>query len=246
MIDLGLNQYKIKEIKYEVKENKIVTFKLHNFNLEDVTIEEIAKEETPTEEPDYQPFSSIENYKKPVGEMGAKEFAKSIINYLKEEIPPQGEHPYSRKKKELHDYKPYSCLKNEKGMQEALEASRKKEWMEDVKNHPSTPTDTGNALVPTDISVNEEQIRERSKKLIEYDAKKDTAIIKERVENSIGTNEPLSEEVLKFQEKDFLKDKVVVREPKIPQVIKEVWEKALDEKVYSETISELEKEKENG
>ena len=40
MIDLGLNQYKIKEIKYEVKEGKTVIFKLNNFNLEDVEIVE--------------------------------------------------------------------------------------------------------------------------------------------------------------------------------------------------------------
>ena len=148
MIDLGLNQYKIKEIKYEVKENKIVTFKLHNFNLEDVTIEEIAKEETPIEDPDYQPFSSTEDYKKSVGQMDAKELGKHILNYLKEEHAKKGEHPFSRKIKELHDYKPFSCLKNEKGMQEALEASRKKEWVEDMKKNPSTPTETGNSLVP--------------------------------------------------------------------------------------------------
>lgn len=40
MIDLGLNQYKVKEIKYEVKEGKFVIFKLRNFNLEDVEIVE--------------------------------------------------------------------------------------------------------------------------------------------------------------------------------------------------------------
>ena len=38
MIDLGLNQNKIKEIKYEVKEGKTVIFKLQNSNLEDVEI----------------------------------------------------------------------------------------------------------------------------------------------------------------------------------------------------------------
>ena len=106
MVDLGLNQYKIEEIKYRVKENKIVTFKLRNFNIEDVTVEEVDAPKEAIEEPDYHPFSSIEDYKKPVGEMDVKELGKSIINYLKEEIPPQGEHPYSRKKKELHDYKP--------------------------------------------------------------------------------------------------------------------------------------------
>ena len=46
MIDLGLNQYKITEIKYELKEGKTVIFKLRDFNLEDVEIiEEEIKEE---------------------------------------------------------------------------------------------------------------------------------------------------------------------------------------------------------
>jgi hypothetical protein len=42
-------------------------------------------------------------------------------------------------------------------MQEALESSRKKEWKEDVIAKPSKPTPTGNALVPIDFSVKEEQ-----------------------------------------------------------------------------------------
>ena len=47
MIDLGLNQYKITEIKYELKKGKTVIFKLRDFNLEDVEIiEEEVKEET--------------------------------------------------------------------------------------------------------------------------------------------------------------------------------------------------------
>jgi len=47
MIDLGLNQNKIKEIKYEIKEGKSVIFKLNDFELEDVEIiNEEAKEET--------------------------------------------------------------------------------------------------------------------------------------------------------------------------------------------------------
>jgi hypothetical protein len=49
MIDLGLNQYKVKEIRYEVKEGKTVIFKLNNFNLEDVEIEETQINEDKTE-----------------------------------------------------------------------------------------------------------------------------------------------------------------------------------------------------
>lgn len=66
MIDLGLNQYKIKEIKYEVKEGKTVIFKFNNFNLEDVVIETNDSKECQKkymEEPDYHPFSESEDYK---------------------------------------------------------------------------------------------------------------------------------------------------------------------------------------
>ena len=171
MVDLGLNQYKIEEIKYRVKENKIVTFKLHNFNIEDVTVEEVDAPKEAIEEPDYHPFSSIEDYKKPVGEMDVKELGKSIINYLKEEIPPQGEHPYSRKKKELHDYKPVSCLEGENGMQKTLEASRKKEWFNDVLEHPSKPTETGNALIPKDNSVVKDLLKNKNTSTISNLAK---------------------------------------------------------------------------
>ena len=70
MIDLGLNQYKVKEIKYEVKEGKTVIFKLNNFNLEDVEIEEEIKEEK-EEEPKfsvkdldkYGPAKHLDDYK---------------------------------------------------------------------------------------------------------------------------------------------------------------------------------------
>lgn len=125
MIDLGLNQYKIKEIKYEVKEGKTVIFKFRNFNLEDVDIvlddaevvEETKEENTKIEE-------ECEKCEKP---------------------------------KELHDYEPFSCLKAEKGMQEALEASRHKNWKKSFKeNPPQKPTPTGNTLIPVDsLNVSE-------------------------------------------------------------------------------------------
>ena len=165
MIDLGLNQYNVKEIRYEVKEGKTVIFKLHNFNLEDVEIIEEPKQEKPCCETSVSILDSgvlvpkqesDENKVKPVGEMDVKELGKAVIEYLKEKNPKEGEHPLSRKVKELHDYEPTSCLEKEKGMQETLEASRKKEWYEDVKNNPSKPTETGNALVPKDnLNFNE-------------------------------------------------------------------------------------------
>jgi hypothetical protein len=124
MIDLGLNQNKIKEIKYEIKEGKTVIFKLNNSNLEDVEIIEQKKEETPVKEEKEE----------------TKEFGLNEIMQL-------------TKPKQLHDYEPISCLKNEKGMQETLEASRHKQWKEDVKSKPQKPSQTGNALFPTENTV---------------------------------------------------------------------------------------------
>lgn len=126
MIDLGLNQYRITEIKYEVKEGKTVIFKLYNFNLEDVEIVDENKKE------------EVVNKKNVTDEK--KEFN---LNEIMQTTKP----------KQLHDYEPISSLKNEKGMQETLEAARHKQWKEDVRNKPSKCTPTGNALFPTENTV---------------------------------------------------------------------------------------------
>ena len=131
MIDLGLNQYKIKEIKYEVKEGKTVVFKLRNFNLEDI---EIIENEINNEE----------------GKEESKEFNLNEIMQ-------------STKPKQLHDYEPVSCLRNENGMQETLEASRHKQWKEDIKNSPKKPSQTGNALFPNENTVGSHDLKYISK-----------------------------------------------------------------------------------
>ena len=75
MIDLGLNQYKVKEIKYEVKEGKTVIFKLNNFNLEDVEIEETPINEEKTE--------TLEEFeKRKTREM--IDTSKNLFNFTKE------------------------------------------------------------------------------------------------------------------------------------------------------------------
>jgi len=135
MIDLGLDQSKIREIKYEVEEGKIIVFKLNNSVLEDVEIiEEEIKEETTQEEP--------------VDEQKEEEKKEFNLNEIM----------LTTKPKQLNDYEPFSCLKNEKGMQETLEASRHKQWKEDVINNPSKPTETGNALIKEDKSNLKESI----------------------------------------------------------------------------------------
>jgi len=130
MIDLKLPEYRIKEFKYQLKEGKIAIIKLFGGTLDDI---EIVEE--PIEKHDYNPFTTGEDIEKE-----KKEFDLNEIMLLK-------------KPKQLHDYEPVSCLRNEKGMQETLEAARHKQWKEDVKSKPQKPSQTGNALFPTENTV---------------------------------------------------------------------------------------------
>ena len=116
MIDLGLNQYKIKEIKYEVKEGKTVVFKLNNFNLEDVTIETNDKK-----------IEQSEDYKSDDKKQDDEFSLDNLDNY--------------GPAKHLDDYKPATIFKEEKGMQETLEASRYKNWKESFKENPPKNVD---------------------------------------------------------------------------------------------------------
>jgi hypothetical protein len=90
MIDLGLNQYKVKEIRYEVKEGKTVIFKLNNFNLEDVEIDETPINEEKTE--------TLEEFeKRKTREM--IDTSKNLFNFTKEKIEQKQEF-----KEELKDF----------------------------------------------------------------------------------------------------------------------------------------------
>lgn len=311
MVDLGLNQYKIEEIKYRVKENKIVTFKLHNFNLADVTVEEVDAPKEAIEEPDYHPFSTAEDYKKPVGEMKVEELTKAVKNkQYKIDKTIIDEHNAVEEKKISDNFNklskvdverckelinaldgiPYKIIekigelrtngngegmfitepdpyvvnderelpKVAKGLEEmrkkyndvpcqnklsedektTLEASKEKEWKNSMKNDIIT-----NPIIVTvdldkkykDMSTGEK--REISKKLIEKDAKEDSKIIKERVENSIGTNEPLSEELINAPEERSFKEKAWVNkrnlrlsDSNVPDEIKNVWKEDITQK----------------
>jgi hypothetical protein len=90
MIDLGLNQYKVKEIRYEVKEGKTVIFKLNNFNLEDVEIDETPINEEKTE--------TLEEFeKRKTREM--IDTSKNLFNFAKEKRDKKQEF-----KEELKDF----------------------------------------------------------------------------------------------------------------------------------------------
>jgi hypothetical protein len=273
MIDLGLNQYKIKEIKYEVKEGKTVIFKLCDFNLEDVDI----IDESNCSEPKESENSVSEN-----GEINVKKLGKEILEYLKEITPNKDEHPFSRKPKELHDYDPVSCL--EHGLQQTLEASRKKEWIDDVKENPSKPAQTGNALIPVDNSTplkeneskknlcataqemaifmrKQKEIDDRSRnKFMEKEDKKlvNSLVKSKQIIDEYVNNMP-EDEKEKFENRirdkyfkkddndDFSKIRSLRGKSRIDgeKIIMKDIEKELKGKVYDETISQLEKDKEN-
>lgn len=280
MIDLGLNQYKIKEIKYEVKEGKTVVFKLNNFNLEDVVIETNDSEEYQkkyTEEPDYHPFSESEDYKPIKKETDADVQYKRDRNLINESIEEKekevelrlgafGKVNVDKTKKIMNTidempYKVYEKIgelstnnngegifitkpdpyvvnderelpkqKNGQLSEEeiaALKASYNKEWEDSIKNKKIIPS--AYMSVYTDLDKKYEGMstgekREISKKLIEKDAKEDSDTIKERISNSIGTNEPLSKEIISYPQKDFLKDKEYTTNY-------EILEKKLKEKI---------------
>lgn len=97
-MELGLNQSKIKEIKYEVKKGKTVVFKLNDLDLEDIEIictEESAEESTAKAD---------------------KKYEKTRLNEIIEAGPP----------KHLDDYEPICSL--EEGLKQTLVAAKDKSW----------------------------------------------------------------------------------------------------------------------
>ena len=181
MIDLGLNQYKIKEIKYELKEGKTVIFKLNYCNLEDVEIvEEEEKQET---------------------------------------------------KKQFEDRKTREMIDASKNM---FSSYRTKSQNRKIKSL----QEIGNIISENELFVDDElTTQEKSKKLIEKDAKQDAKVIKERVENAIGTNEPLSVELANapderaFNEVAWTnKRNLRLSDSNVPDEIKKVWEDDLNKK----------------
>lgn len=106
----------------------------------------------------------------------------------------------------------------------ALKASYEKELADSIKKQKIMPNQYMYAYTDLDkkyacMSTGEK--REISKKLIEKDAKEDSDVIKERVSKAIGTNEPLSKEIISYPQKDFLKDKEYTTYYKILEKIKE-------------------------
>jgi hypothetical protein len=165
-----------------------------------------------------------------------------------------------------------------------LEASRKKEWIDDVKENPSKPTQTGNALIPVDKSTplkeneskkdlcataQEKAIFMMNQKNIDdvscnkFVAKEDKKLVNSLVKSKQIIDEYVNnmpeDEKEKFENRirdkyfkkddndDFSKIRSLRGKSRIDgeKIIMKDIEKELKGKVYDETISQLEKDKEN-
>lgn len=287
MIDLGLNQYKVKEIKYELNERKSVIFKLCDCQLEDVEI--------------------VETIKEPIGKMSAEELAEAVerckckkCNCDKQyEIDKTivDEHVAVEEKKVSDNFNklskvnatrckelmtaldgvPYKIMEKigelrtnntgegifvtepdpyvinddrempkQKKMtaltedeKSTLEASKECEWKDSVKNNKinTIPNIVNANLDEKYQGLSTAEKREVSKQIIKQDAKKDATVIKERIDNSIGTNEPLSVELANapderaFNEVAWTnKRNLRLSDSNVPDGIKKVWEDDLKKK----------------
>lgn len=287
MIDLGLNQYKVKEVKYELNERKSVIFKLCNCQLEDVEI--------------------VETIKEPIGKMSAEELAEAVerrkckkcscdkqyeidktivdehvaveekkindnFNKLskvnaarcKELMTALDGVPYKIMEKigelrtnnsgegffvtepdpyvinddrEMPKQKKMSALTEDE--KSTLEASKECEWKDSVKNNKinTIPNIVNANLDEKYKGLSTAEKREVSKQIIEQDAKKDATVIKERIDNSIGTNEPLSVELANAPDERAFNEVVWTNkrnlrlsDSNVPDKIKKVWEDDLKKK----------------
>lgn len=238
MIDLGLNQNKIKEIKYEVKEGKTVIFKLNNLVLEDV---EIVKKSP------YDDYSSMtddekQEYIEKLRRTATAKTAESVedenvvdtTNSDKKEIDLK-KLMSETKAKELHDYEPISCLKGENGMEETLEASRKKEWKINYK--PKLPSDEeidnilkNNSKAHTDflsdhnntLKASNNEIREFKTNQKKYDTTIDVEY-RDKIEKKLA--------------KDLIQSKMLIDDYvyKMSKTEKEAFSKRIKEKYFTDS-----------
>jgi len=132
--------------------------------------------------------------------------------------------------RELPKQKKMSALTEDE--KSTLEASKECEWKDSVKNNKinTIPNIVNANLDEKYKGLSTAEKREVSKQIIEQDAKKDATVIKERIDNSIGTNEPLSEELINAPEErsfnEIAWENKDMSKPlgKVPEEIKKVWE----------------------
>ena len=247
MIDLGLNQYKIKEIKYELKEGKTVIFKLNYCNLEDVEIVEEEKkccDKCCTCDTTKTVYDGIEESKIYAD---AKNVAKDIVTERQENKAKGTEEDkfetFSLEcldkygpKKHIDDYEPISCLRNEKGMQETLESSRRKRWKDDVMKNPSKGTPTGNALIKIDDTINEPLKPNESKKPKNATIGEIRAFnVKQKLSDSKVDTE-YRDKIEKKLAKDLINSKMLIDEylVKMPQAEKEAFTDRVKTKYFTD------------
>ncbi len=253
MIDLGLNQYKIKEIKYEVKEGKTVIFKFNNFNLEDVEIIEkervccdkscachttktvydgnVADKICATDKQIIDEHVETDNKKiKSRFDDLALDKSKELINKIKD-VP----YKVMEKVGTLYTFDdgaaqyeteedPYvtNDERETKKQKKTLDASKKGEWKEDIKNHDINPDNY--KMVSLDEkykdATKEEKMKasgEIIKKMAEKDSETDKKRNADRVKDIYFSDDPNDEyskiksfkdiDTKKIEFVEFLKDK---------------------------------------
>ena len=270
MIDLKLPEYRIKEFKYQLKEGKTAIIKLFGGVLDDIEIieepinkspfvEEMSNKEVLTD--------SVKNCKKEkkvnnsfnklskVNAYRCKELMAALDGVPYKVMEKMGElitngngegvfvtepDPYIvNDERELPKQKKMSILtENEKS---TLDASKEKDWKDSMKNDIITKPMIVTANLDKkyeDMTTGEK--REISKQIIEKNAKEDTTIIKERVENAIGSNEPLSDELINapeqraYNEVPWTNKNMEKSIGKVPDAIKKVWKDDLNKKNVKE------------
>lgn len=240
MLELPINQYNITEVKYKLSETKTVTFKLNNFMLKDVDVEDTSKK-----------IETAETIVKPENIVD-KQYAidRTIID----------EHEAVKEKK-INDN--FNKLKKAdrnrcKELMDKLDAVPYKVYEKIGELHTFGKDEGIFINEPDPYVVNDERERakqkvpgmlkkvEASKKIIEKDAKEDSKIIKERVENSIGTNEPLSDELANAPKERSYNEKEWVNKDleKCKNVVSDTFKKARDKALETKLILEVEDERE--
>ena len=257
MIDLGLNQNKIKEIKYEVKEGKTVIFKLNDFALEDVEIVKKSPYDDYSSMTDDEKKEYIEKLKRTEtakteesaeNECSNKTYAvaKNIIKEHQKNEEKTEEDKCEKfslecldkygPKKHLDDYEPISCLRSEKGMQEALEASRRKMWKKDVMINPSKGTPTGNALIKIDDNSDMPLKPNETKKAQSATIREIMAFNINQKNNDSKTDIEYRDKIEKKLAKDLIQAKLIIDDYvyKMSKPEKEAFTKRIKEKYFTD------------
>ena len=130
-------------------------------------------------------------------------------------------------KKEFEDRKTREMIDASKNMFDSYRENAQNKKIKGLKEIGETILKK--PLIYSNFVNDELTTTDKSKQLIEKDAKEDAKIIKERVTNAIGTNEPLSDELINAPEERSFNETAWENKDmskplgKIPEEIKKTW-----------------------